>query len=343
MTEEEREAQIRALLPLVRKIARRISRLVPCDYDDLVGDGSIGLIRAVDNFDPTRGTSLEHYARHLISGAMLNGIRRMDPVSERTRRAMRDGELERYALAGVRGSIPTMAEMEERRPGFIRASAAVTHGVPLSLDRPLPEGERLQRDWSNDPARLIQARSERDAIDAAVDALPQRQRQVIREHYYGDVVAARGRSSYEDLAAARLATAHRRHAQTAQESRKSQCCGELTATRAARRGRSRTPAPSRPSRWLRRSARARRSTSLLPRDHPKWARDAVTLSQRAREIVARLRPVIVKILTFWDHRVRSAWIGGSRVLYRSERELSHRVLTQVYARANTLGELPPLV
>ena len=53
--------------------------------------------------------------------------------------------------------------------------------------------------------------------------------------------------------------------------------------------------------------------SLLPRDHPKWARDAVTLSQRAREIIAHLRPVVVKILTFWDHRVRSAWIGGSRV------------------------------
>jgi hypothetical protein len=53
--------------------------------------------------------------------------------------------------------------------------------------------------------------------------------------------------------------------------------------------------------------------SLLPRDHPKWARDAVTLSQRAREVIARLRPVLVKILTFWDHRVRSAFVGGSRV------------------------------
>ena len=162
MTDAEREAKIRALLPLVRKIARRISRLVPCDYDDLVGDGSIGLIRAVDNYDPSRGTSLELYARHLISGAMLNGIRRMDPVSERTRRAMRDGEVERYQLACERGNVPTLAEMEIRRPGFIRASAAVTQGVPLSLDRPLPEGERLQRDWSNDPALVVEARHERD-------------------------------------------------------------------------------------------------------------------------------------------------------------------------------------
>jgi RNA polymerase sigma factor FliA len=186
MTDDEREAQIRTLLSLVRKIARRISRLVPCDYDDLVGDGSIGLIRAVDNYDPSRGTSLEHYARHLISGAMLNGIRRMDPVSERTRRAMRDGELERYQLAGERGSIPSMNEMEQRRPGFIRASAAATLGVPLSLDRPLPEGEYLQRDWSNDPANVIETRSERDAIGEAVDALPARQRQVIREHYFSE-------------------------------------------------------------------------------------------------------------------------------------------------------------
>jgi RNA polymerase sigma factor FliA len=186
VNDAEREARIRALLPLVRKIARRISRLVPCDYDDLVGDGSIGLIRAVDNYDPSRGTSLEHYARHLISGAMLNGIRRMDPVSERTRRAMRDGELERYQLAGVRGSIPSMNEMEALRPGFIRASVAATLGVPLSLDRPLPEGERLQRDWSNDPACLIETRSYCDAIDKAVDALPARQRQVIRAHYFGE-------------------------------------------------------------------------------------------------------------------------------------------------------------
>ena len=105
----------------------------------LVGDGSIGLIRAVDDYDPSRGTSLELYARHLISGAMLNGIRRMDPVSERTRRAMRDGEVERYQLACARGNVPTLAEMEIRRPGFIRASAAVTQGAIPSTVR-FPKG-----------------------------------------------------------------------------------------------------------------------------------------------------------------------------------------------------------
>ncbi len=54
-------------------------------------------------------------------------------------------------------------------------------------------------------------------------------------------------------------------------------------------------------------------TSLLPRDHPQWVKDALSVSNRARELLARLKPVVLKILTFWDHRVRSALVGDSRV------------------------------
>jgi RNA polymerase sigma factor for flagellar operon FliA len=208
MTGADREAQIRALLPLVKKIARRISRLVPCDYDDLVGDGSVGLIRAVDNFDPQRGTTLEHYARHLISGAMLNGIRRMDPVPERTRRAMRDAESERYAIAGSTGVMPTLAEMERLRPGFHRVRAATANGVPLSLDRALPQGERIAPDAAQDPARIVTERHERERIGAIVDALPERQRLLVRALLRRSV-AARDRPAHDDLAATRLAAPSR--------------------------------------------------------------------------------------------------------------------------------------
>ena len=54
-------------------------------------------------------------------------------------------------------------------------------------------------------------------------------------------------------------------------------------------------------------------TSLLPRDHPQWVKDALSVSSRARALVARLKPVVINILTFWDHRVRSALVGDSRV------------------------------
>jgi RNA polymerase sigma factor for flagellar operon FliA len=182
-----REAAIRALLPLVRRVARRVKRLVPgFELDDLVGDGSVGLIRAVDSFDPARGPSLEQYAHRLIVGSMLNGIRRMDPVSERARRIVRDGENHRYTIAASRGDVPAPTEMERRRPGYLRALAAAHRGQPLSLDAPLPLGETLTGDWRDDPARIFEDRSRGRALAAAIDALPKRQRDVVVEHYFGD-------------------------------------------------------------------------------------------------------------------------------------------------------------
>ena len=184
---DERDARVSALLPLVRRTARRLKRLVPSlDLDDLVGDGCIGLIRAVDSFDPLRGPQLADYARRLVVGAMLNGIRRMDPVSERARRLVRDGENQRYALAAVRGQLPTAEEMEGRCPGYRRALAAAYRGQPLSLDAPLPRGESVAQDWSDDPARIVERRSERAMLAALIDGLPRRQREVVLLHYFNE-------------------------------------------------------------------------------------------------------------------------------------------------------------
>ena len=183
----EREAAVRRLFPLVRQIARRVRRMVAgVELDDLVGDGSIGLIRAVDNFDPNRGPSLEHYASRLIAGAMLNGIRRMDPVSERARREVRDGENARYRIAVERGAVPTLAEIEAMRPGFKRAALAAHQRTPLSLDAALPDDESLAPQWHDDPAAIAHARAEREAFHAVIDALPDRQRVLIREHYFAE-------------------------------------------------------------------------------------------------------------------------------------------------------------
>jgi hypothetical protein len=53
--------------------------------------------------------------------------------------------------------------------------------------------------------------------------------------------------------------------------------------------------------------------ATLPRDHPAWQRDVLSVSARARAVVAALRPVIVRALTFWDHALRSISVGGRRV------------------------------
>ncbi|HWT06752.1 MAG TPA: hypothetical protein VN224_13405 [Xanthomonadales bacterium] len=53
--------------------------------------------------------------------------------------------------------------------------------------------------------------------------------------------------------------------------------------------------------------------ATLPRDHPAWQRDILSVSARARAVVAALRPVVVRVLTFWDHVIRSVTIGRRRV------------------------------
>jgi RNA polymerase sigma factor for flagellar operon FliA len=185
MTADDREARIRELLPLVKRIARRVHRLVPSvELDDLIGDGSIGLIRAVDQFDEMRGPTLEQYARQLVAGAMLNGIRRMDPVSERARRALRDGETERYRIAVERGEVPSVDHMDRLRPGYARATVAAHRAQPLSLDAPLPEGESIPSDWSGDPGTIVERREERTRIHQSIAALPPRQQGVVARHYF---------------------------------------------------------------------------------------------------------------------------------------------------------------
>jgi len=60
-------------------------------------------------------------------------------------------------------------------------------------------------------------------------------------------------------------------------------------------------------------ADAELETALLPRDHPRWVKDAIAVSQRAREIIAKLRPVVMRVLSFGDHRIRSIVVGDRSV------------------------------
>lgn len=48
----------------------------------------------------------------------------------------------------------------------------------------------------------------------------------------------------------------------------------------------------------------------LPGDHPAWQRDVLSISGRARAVIAALRPVVVNVLHFWDHRLGGILLGG---------------------------------
>jgi RNA polymerase sigma factor (sigma-70 family) len=89
-----REATIVQYIGHVHVLAKRLQlRVPPCvTYDDLVGAGTIGLIQAVDRFQPSRGLKFGTYARQRIRGAMLDFLREEDPLSRTERRRIRSAE-----------------------------------------------------------------------------------------------------------------------------------------------------------------------------------------------------------------------------------------------------------
>ena len=88
MTDDERERLILEHLPQVRLIARRIQERLPdsISLDDLVSNGVLGLISAIDNFDPAHNVKLKTYAEYKIRGAILDGLRGLDWAPRQKRR-----------------------------------------------------------------------------------------------------------------------------------------------------------------------------------------------------------------------------------------------------------------
>ncbi len=89
LSDEERHCLILKHLPQVRLLARRIHGRLPetVSLDDLISTGIVGLISAIDRFDPSRHVQLGAYAEHKIRGRILDSLRRLDwaPRQQRQR------------------------------------------------------------------------------------------------------------------------------------------------------------------------------------------------------------------------------------------------------------------
>ena len=90
--ESWREASIIEYSYLVKHIAARFSMRLPSSvfFDELVSAGSLGLIDAVDKFDPSKHVSLKTYAQYRIKGAILDELRSMDTYSRSMRKKIQD-------------------------------------------------------------------------------------------------------------------------------------------------------------------------------------------------------------------------------------------------------------
>ena len=199
VSEEERERLILEHLPQVRLIARKIHERLPgsISFDDLISAGVIGLIQAIDNFDPGQNVKLRTYAEFRIRGAILDSLRESDWAPRLKRKLAREMESAIGRAEQRLGRTPEEAEI----------------AAELSLDiaeyrKKLAEVDILNigeleflRDENDSPSLLRYAASpEEDSpavtleraelerlIAASVDRIPKVERTVLSLYFYEEL------------------------------------------------------------------------------------------------------------------------------------------------------------
>lgn len=133
-------------LGLVHHVARQMSRTlaVRADFDELVSAGAMGLMTALDGFEPTRGLAFSTFAAPRIRGAILDELRKQDHVPRSIRRKTREIAAARETLMRVLGRLPDDDELSEHlgvdRETLWRWQADVEGAHHIPLDR--APGER---------------------------------------------------------------------------------------------------------------------------------------------------------------------------------------------------------
>ena len=99
--------------PLVKYVAGRLRTRMPesVDPDDLVSDGVLGLMDAIERFEPARGLSFQTFAVPRIRGAIIDGMRSMDFVPRSVRDKLRTVQRAQVALEERLGRVPEDAEV----------------------------------------------------------------------------------------------------------------------------------------------------------------------------------------------------------------------------------------
>jgi RNA polymerase sigma factor for flagellar operon FliA len=195
-----RDRIIREYAQKIKFMGYRLSyRLQPnIDIDDLISAGVIGLMDAMEKYDPSRETLFKTYAEFRIRGAMLDEIRSMDWVPRSVKE--KAGLLHRTMsqLEKKHGRAPTEEEiakalsmsLEEYQEFSLRASGMAMIsiedlGIGEDGDRDILEciGEEEQRD----PLTLLLTEDTKQTLVEAIENLPEKERKVVSLYYYNEL------------------------------------------------------------------------------------------------------------------------------------------------------------
>jgi len=192
-SETAREEIIREYAYLAKYAVDRLN-LSPCGvlgYEDLIGHAVVGLIDAVERYDPERNVKFETYALTRIRGEVIDVIRSLDWTPRSVRRnetTLRDAyarleatmkrppnNLEVAQYLGVE-----VAELE-------KMLADISQSALLSLDEVISAGGDVLScisDDSDDPASSAERADQKRRLAQAIEELPERERMVVSCYYY---------------------------------------------------------------------------------------------------------------------------------------------------------------
>ncbi|HZY73126.1 MAG TPA: FliA/WhiG family RNA polymerase sigma factor [Edaphobacter sp.] len=194
----QREALVLAHLPQVRFIAKRIHDRLPShiSLDDLISTGVVGLLSAIDNFDPSQNVQLNTYAERRIRGAIMDSLREMDWAPREIRRRSRHIEGAIHKLKQKLGSEPSeeqiAAELQISLDEYQKwlADVQLIELARLEYSDGEEQGNLLnvisddEEAW---PSRIVE-RSELERILAlAIERMPKVERTVLSLYYYQEL------------------------------------------------------------------------------------------------------------------------------------------------------------
>lgn len=188
-------------LALVHHVARKVAGASGrhADYEDLVSAGTVGLIEAIENFDPGRGYAFSTYAAPRIRGAILDDLRRRDHASRSMRKKERSIARARETLMARLERSPRdheiAGELEVDLETFWRWEGKVVQADRVSLEKPVREdedGSATPREFlvgedGTEIEELVNRSQEAELLRDAIRELPEQERTVLALYYFEEL------------------------------------------------------------------------------------------------------------------------------------------------------------
>jgi RNA polymerase sigma factor for flagellar operon FliA len=189
---------VQRFAPLVKRIAYHLMARLPSSVqvDDLVQNGMMGLLDAINRFEAGMGAQFETYAAQRIRGAMLDGLRENDWLPRSLRRDFRKIEIAISQLEQQYGRTPSEQELADSFSMTLADYQKMLQDARghqlISFEDMIEEGEEdfLERhltDESSEPSKLLEDQSLRDLLVQGIESLPEREKLMMALYYEQDL------------------------------------------------------------------------------------------------------------------------------------------------------------